>query len=152
MILKLDLFGPVTREETLPIVVAQAEKPQIAGWHKALDWTGTEVMFFGFWCQKCGQRFNTPLLKDVGRSYKCALRHCGKEDTVTISELMAANLPTARTEPNHHQLSGVLNIKGNNVLSVGDFGGEDGEVRYDGVNAGPKETEDPQAQLDGMLF
>lgn len=145
MITKLNLFGPAAVETEAPIVVAQAEKPQVNGWHAALDWSGTAVVFFGFWCEKCHNRCNTPLLRDVGKSYVCIVRHCGREERITIGELLAANLPTARTEPHHA-------TGGNNMIPVGDFGDGDSGITYSGTNAGPKETENPDAQLDGMLF
>ena len=148
-ITKLNLFGPVTPESDAPIVLATADKQQHEGWHRALDWSATDVLFFGFWCAKCHQRCVTPLLKDVGRAYVCVVRHCGREERVTIGELLAANLPTVRTEPSHYK---DVNVIGNTrVMPVGDFGDDDG-IKYNGVNAGPKDTDNPEAQLDGMLF
>jgi hypothetical protein len=127
-------------------------KIQYDGWHKALDWTASDVLFLGFYCEKCHQRTVTPLLKDIGRAYPCLVRHCGREERVTVGELLNANLPTVRTEPHHLVSSGVITINGNNLMPVGDFGDGDSGIKYDGQNAGPKETEDPNAQLDGQLF
>lgn len=152
MITKLNLFGPVTSENDAPIVVAKADKPQIAGWHKCLDWSATDVLFFGFWCEKCHHRSNTPLLKDIGKAYLCVVRHCGREERVTIGELLTANLPTVRVEPSHLIKNGVLTVGKTQLLPVGDFGDSGKDDVYNGTNAGPKETENPEAQLDGCLF
>ena len=149
-ITKLNLFGPVTAESDAPIVLAKADQPQCEGWHRALDWSATDVLFFGFWCAKCHQRCVTPILKDVGRAYVCVVRHCGREERVTIGELLAANLPTVRTEPAHHRAAGMITVGNTNLMPVGDE--DNNGVKYDGVNAGPKDTDEPQAQLDGMLF
>lgn len=151
-ITKLDLFGPVTPESAVPIVVAKTEKPLVNGWHSALNWLGTDVLFFGFWCETCHQRSVTPHLKDVGTTYPVVVRHCGREERITIGELLAANLPTVRTEPHHYRAAGVITIGGTNLMPVGDFGDNSKDDVYNGTNAGPKDTEDQRAQLDGMLF
>ena len=132
------------------IITTQAQPQQHEGWHAALNWSGTEKVFFGFYCEKCHVRCDTPLLKDVGTAYKVTVRHCGREERVTIAELMAANLPTVRTEPHHHK--GVSSFGDNRVMQVGDFGDGDSGTTYNGANAGPKDTDNPEAQLDGMLF
>jgi len=119
-----DLFGaPV---ET-PIVTAPSKPASFTGWHAALNWIGTETAFFGLYCEKCQQHYKTPLLKDVGLSYKVTIRHCGHEESMTISELVAADLPTIRTEPHHH---GGQNSD-QQFVQVGSFDTDGGEISYE---------------------
>jgi hypothetical protein len=142
-----DLFRTPTPSA---IITAQVPPQQHEGWHLALNWTGTDKMFFGFYCEKCHVRCNTPLLKDVGLAHKVVVRHCGRAESITIADLVAANLPTIRTEPHHHK--DMNTIGDTRVMQVGDWGGENEPEVYNGVNAGPRDTEDPRAQLDGQLF
>jgi len=142
-----DLFRTPTPS---PIITTTQEQPQREGWHAALNWQGTEKVFFGFFCEKCHVRCTTPLLKDIGTAYKAIVCHCGREESVTIAELMAANLPTVRTEPHHNK--GITAAGDMQMMQVGDWGNDNEPDSYNGVNAGPRETEDPHAQLDGMLF
>ena len=132
-----DLFFSPTPS---PITTTTQKQQPHEGWHAALNWEGTEKVFFGFFCETCHMRCTTPLLKDIGRAYKTVVRHCGREETVTIAELMAANLPTVRTEPSHHK--GVTAVGDTQMMQVGDFGDGDDGIKYDGVNAGP-EGSDP---------
>ncbi len=62
------------------INITQEPPQQHEGWHVALNWAGTEKVFFGFYCEKCHVRCDTPLLRDVGVAYKVTVRHCGREE------------------------------------------------------------------------
>jgi hypothetical protein len=121
-------FGPTQSARNEPIVIAQTEQPELPGWVCCLDWSGTAKHFFTHYCEKCGAKHPTPLVKDVNSEYRMIVRHCGREESITMGELLDANLPTIRTEPWH---AGVIKVGDNKLVQVGNWDTADDEIAYE---------------------